>query len=110
MTTAQRVENILKASKDARNSDKDMLIIYMQKSGMNLSQEQVKKFKELPAFETLTRIRRKLQEEGKYPASSEVDTIRFEKYKSVKSNIKGASISQTEIVLNDGRRVMPWGE
>lgn len=36
MKTSFRVENILQASRAARNSDKELLIIYMQKSGMNL--------------------------------------------------------------------------
>lgn len=94
MTIAQRVENILRASKAARNSDTELQIIYMQKSGMNLSEAQKQKFRELPHMETIRRTRQKLQEQGKYPADEEVNEARFEKYKQVKQNINYDSPEQ----------------
>lgn len=80
MNTAQRVENILRAVPRTRNSDTELLLIFMQKSGMELSDRQVAKFKQLPSAETITRVRRKLQEEGKYPASKAVEDERFNKF------------------------------
>lgn len=96
MNVAQRVEAILNLSRMARNSDTELLIIYMQKSGMSLTKEQVALFRKLPAFETITRVRRKLQEEGKYVADKEVENARYNKFVNVKDNI--ASTPSNRIV------------
>lgn len=87
MTITERVANILRVSKEARNSDKELLIIYFQKSGMNLSDEQIKMFRKMPSTETLRRIRQKMQQEGKYPADEIVNEMRFKKYKTMRSEI-----------------------
>jgi hypothetical protein len=81
MTIKERVENLLKASVKARNSDIELLILYMQKSGMELSEKQIEIFRKMPSAETITRIRRKLQEEGKYEASDAVNQARYDKMK-----------------------------
>ena len=108
MKISERVTNILKASYSARNSDKDLLLIYMQKSGMNLTPEQVKVFKELPAFETITRVRRVLQEQGKYPPSEQALEARYQKYKTVKEGIHD---EDPETLLEaKGYKVLPFGE
>lgn len=87
MNVTQRVEAILKAVPATRDSDTELLIIYMQKAGMELSDRQIAKFKQLPSMETIRRIRQKLQEQGKYPASKAVDKARFEKYRKVRGSI-----------------------
>jgi hypothetical protein len=51
----------------------------MQKSGMELTPKQVEIFKNMPSAETITRIRRKLQEQGKYEADENVQKERYEK-------------------------------
>lgn len=84
MKTSDRVEAILQVSRLARNSDKELLIIYMQKSGMNLTSQQVEIFKNMPSAETITRARRQLQEAGKYPVDVEVDSKRFDIYQQMK--------------------------
>lgn len=84
MKTSDRVEYILQASRRARNSDKELLIIYMQKSGMSLSPQQIEVFRKMPSAKTITRVRRQLQEQGKYPADEEVDNGRYEKYQEMK--------------------------
>lgn len=108
MTIKQRVENILRASRMARNSDTELQIIYMQKSGMNLSQEQQQKFRELPSMETIRRIRQKLQEEGKYPADAEVEEARYQKFKEVKQNIQTDDVEK--LLESQGYRILPYGE
>lgn len=84
MKTSQRVENILIASQRARNSDKYLLIIYMQRSGMHLTKEQIRIFEDMPSAETITRVRRQLQEQGKYPATKQVDDARFDKFQAMR--------------------------
>lgn len=81
MKISTRVENILRVSKAARNSDTELIIIYMQKSGMELTPKQVEVFKNLPSLETITRVRRQLQEQGKYEASEAVQEARYQKFK-----------------------------
>lgn len=108
MKVTDQVENILRVSQKARNSDKELMIIYMQKFGMELSEKQIDLFRQMPAFETIRRIRQKLQEEGKYPASKEVDNARFEKYKQVRGEI---GVGDPEQLLEaKGYRVIPFGE
>lgn len=109
MTIKQQVENILRAVPSARNSDDELQIIYMQKAGMNLSPKQIEVFKQLPSMETIRRIRQKLQEEGKYPASENVNEARYNKFKKVRSTIKDSSPEYVETVLEDGRIVLPDG-
>lgn len=91
MNVSQRVESILKASVDSRNSDTELLIIYMLKSGMELTPKQIKIFKEMPSMETITRARRQLQEQGKYEASEEVNEARYEKMKEFQGEYADAN-------------------
>lgn len=108
MTIKQQVENILRASRLARNSDSELQIIYMQKAGMNLTPEQVETFKSLPSMETIRRIRQKLQEDGKYPADAEVEEARYQKFKEVKQNIQTDDVEK--LLEKQGYRVLPYGQ
>ena len=108
MTTTQRVESILEHSRQARNSDIALQIIYLQKAGMNLSPTQIEVYKTLPAMQTVCRIRRELQAEGKYPADKEVEEERYRKFKNVRENIK---IEDPEKLLEaQGYTIFPYGE
>ena len=75
----------------ARNSDRELIIIYMQKFGMNLTPQQIQKFRDMPSVETIRRVRQKLQEQGKFPADQAVDDARFSKYQNVRANIVSES-------------------
>lgn len=108
MKISQQVENILKVSREARNSDKELLIIYMQKFGMNLSEEQKDTFRNMPSTETIRRTRQQLQQECKYPADESVDQARFDKFKEVKQNIKYES--PESLLEAQGYKVLPFGE
>lgn len=115
MTIKQRVENILRVSRLARNSDTELQIIYMQKSGMNLTPEQIQTFKNLPSMETIRRIRQKLQEEGKFPADAEVEEARYQKFKEVTQAIskfkdKDSSEEIEKLLESQGYRILPYGE
>ena len=109
MTIKQRVENILRASRQARNSDIELQIIYMQKSGMELTEKQIQTLKSLPAMETIRRIRQKLQEDGEYPPAEAVNEARYNKYKYVRSNIKSSN-SPEKYLESNGYRVLPYGQ
>lgn len=109
MTETERVEGILKASKQARNSDKELILIYMQKAGMDLDQRQLNIFRDLPAFETLRRIRQKLQESGKYEADKPVKENRKFKAMQMQQQAPSFSANGLEQTLN-GQVILPWGQ
>lgn len=88
MKISDQVEAILKASHAARNSDRELLIIYMQKFGLELSDKQQALFRKMPSTETIRRTRQALQEQGKYPADEAVDNARFEKFRKMKYEYK----------------------
>ena len=90
MTITQQVRNILSASREARNDDKVLQVIYMQKCGMNLSDEQIATFKRMPQLWTVRRIRQHLQEKGEYPADEIVNEKRYETFKNVRQNVSFA--------------------
>jgi hypothetical protein len=86
MTTKQRVANILAVSHEARCSDKALLIIFMQKAGMNLTPSQIQIFRKLNT-ESIRRQRQILQhDEGKYPADENVDKARYDRFKEIRGN------------------------
>lgn len=66
MKISSTVEEILRYSREARNSDKELLIKMMEHYGLCLTVAQKEIFKAMPSTETVRRIRQKFQEEGKY--------------------------------------------
>ena len=72
---ADRVKEILSRNLSARNSDKYLLLDYLQEQGVNFTPEQTEIFLSVN-FESITRVRRKLQEEGKYLADPEIEKQR----------------------------------
>ena len=70
------VEQVLQDSPRSRNSDKWLLIRTMQKYGLNLAPAQEQIFLDMPAYETITRERRKFQEAGLYPATTQTAQAR----------------------------------
>ncbi len=108
MNVTHQVENILKASRSARNSDKSLWLIYAQKSGLNLSESQIETFKSMPSFETIRRTRQKIQEHGKYPADNDINEARYSKFVNVKANI---NYDDPEKLLEDqGYNILPFGQ
>lgn len=63
------VEEIIAVDQRARDDDKWLIYRVYKEYGVEIPYE---KLKTLPAFESITRCRRKLQEVGQYPASVEV--------------------------------------
>lgn len=108
MRISEQVEGILRVSRAARNSDRELLLIYFQKFGMDLSPRQIELFRQMPSTETIRRTRQSLQEKGKYPADQAVEEARFEKYKAVK---QGIGYETPEALLEQqGYTVLEWGE
>lgn len=106
MTTSERVLAILKAAKQTRNSDKELWIIYAQKSGVGLSPEQIEKVRDMPEFETLRRVRQKIQQDGKYEADPEIKKERSHKAMIMQQTSPILSAEQMETTLK--YRVLDW--
>lgn len=99
MTTTDRIKAILSASEAARNSDTALWLIYAQKSGLNLSSEQVEVFKNMPSPETIRRTRQKIQEEGHYLPSATVGRERKLRSYVMRQNIPGAKPEKVEKII-----------
>lgn len=108
MTTTERIENILRTSSAARNSDLELWLVYAAKSGLNLSESQVRVLQDMPSMETIRRTRQKFQEQGKYPADEAVNEARYQKFKEVKQEIKYQD--PEKLLEAQGYHIKEWGE
>lgn len=86
MKVSQLVEDALKRWPQTRDSDKKLILAVWSEQGLRLTPEQKKLFYQVASPESITRCRRKLQEQGKYPASKSVEEQRFKKFKEYKDN------------------------
>ncbi len=108
MSVTKDVENLLRDYSVCRDSDKALLVYYLQSKGMNLTKEQMLLFKKLPSMETIRRTRQVLQERGKYPASPKVEEARYEKYKEMRYNIQ--QDDPEKILESKGYVIREWGQ
>lgn len=110
MTITEQVRNLLAYSEKARDSDKVLIGLYLRRAGVELDNRQIDQLMNLPSFETITRIRRKLQESGEFQPSPEVAKERKLKSYAVQQNAPNASPERIEQVLRDGSKVsLPSG-
>jgi len=103
MKVSQVVASILETNRQSRNSDKELQIQFMNRMGMDLSEYQMRTFREMPTLETVRRIRQKYQENGKYLADQKIGKER--KFKSMRMQ-QIAPIAKPEYI----QRVLEWGE
>ena len=101
MRTAIIVERILATTPAARNSDKELLLATWEAFGLQLTFTQQQQFLGLPSSESITRVRRKLQEQGRYPATERIKKTRELKSMIVQQNMPTASINTAERVLEE---------
>lgn len=94
------VEKALQNYPETRDNDRKLMLVvwwYQNK-------EYNKNFKEFFLHdaihpETIRRTRAKFQQEGKYPASKEVDEAKFNKFQQVKRDIVHAHAEETQQIL-----------
>lgn len=109
MTITQKIQAILEHVPATRNSDTELLLIYMQKSGMELTPKQVEIFKNMPSAETIRRTRQKIQQVGKYTAAPEIKAARDYKAIQTRRTIPFMQPDDVERAF-DGRIILPFGE
>lgn len=108
MTISNRIENIMKVSDKARNSDKYLWIIYAQKSGVELTEQQIDKIMDMPSFETLRRCRQQLQHDGLYEANPKVKAERKEKAELIRGAVPYGNNELLEELIN--KEVPDWAK
>jgi hypothetical protein len=82
-TVRDFVEEVMREDERSRNDDKWLIIQTLRKMGFDVYID-YDQLEELPAFETITRCRRKIQEEGELQADSEVRKVRSENEEEMK--------------------------
>lgn len=87
MGIADNVRRILATNVAARNSDRELLIAYMDLCNMNLSSVQKDKFRSMPSMETIRRTRQALQANGLYLASPKIAKERKFKAMTVQQRV-----------------------
>ena len=63
MTLKEKIKKLLEINPRLRNSDKELLLHIFRIKGVGLTDKQEQMIRDLPAFESITRARRKAQEE-----------------------------------------------
>lgn len=99
------VENHLKYSREARNSDKELHIRMLEQYGVCLTEHQKHLFKAMPSMETITRIRRKFQEKGQYPADQVIADDRH--FRSLRMQQMNPSVGNIERVT-EAPKAISW--
>lgn len=99
MKISDQVRRILANNIQARNSDRELLLAYMEIEGMELSPKQKEIFRHMPSMETIRRIRQKLQEGGQYLANKNIAAERTFKSYSMQQNAPIAKPETLERII-----------
>lgn len=79
------VREILLEKPETRDSDRKLMLEAWDRGGLHLTDKQRQLFMKLPSAESLTRARRKLQENGALRGKPEVTQARIEQAKAFKT-------------------------
>ncbi len=104
---SDEVERILTVNPETRDSDNVLLLEFLQKIGANLTPYQEHIFKSV-SFESITRCRRKLQEEGKFLPSPAVAKQRRLKSYIVQQNIPKTKAEKVPELISKQPQELPF--
>jgi hypothetical protein len=90
MRTKKLVERVLSQKPEARDDDKLLMLEIWEMQGLCFSETQKKAFRRASSPESIRRTRQKLQEEGQYKASKEVEEQRYQMYVEARDAIPTA--------------------
>lgn len=76
----REVEGLMRLDTNFRNNDKALVLQVWRNHGLELSPEQIERFKMAPSVDSILRRRRELS--SKYPPTKEVLEQRYKHYKS----------------------------
>ena len=83
------VSSILEVDERARNNDAYLVLRVLHEKGFNVTVDDMDDLDSMPSFESITRVRRKLQEQGVYPSSKGVQVNRRLAELDMRDNIVG---------------------
>jgi len=113
MNTGNLVRRILDRSLRARDSDNVLIMQVLESVGMNLTQEQKEIFHSV-SFESITRARRKFQQNGEYMPSPEVARQRRLKSYIVEQQAPESSPEHLQQLIQDQPKpigkAIPWND
>lgn len=101
LTTAKRVLYLLHHYPETRSSDKVLILRFLEKLGIDLTEDQVEVLMSVN-LESITRARRKIQEDGRYPATPEVQAERQQKAGDVRQIAPRADVEQLTNTIERG--------
>jgi hypothetical protein len=97
-TITPLVERALTAWPETRDSDRKLILAVWWLQDNDYEQHFRSFFLNKAIMpDTITRCRRKLQEQGKYPASKEVENARFNKFKAVR---EAAPVREIDYIMS----------
>lgn len=100
MIVSKLVERILSQDEASRSNDKRLWLAVAKYYGLEFTKEQMSKFFDMPSFETVRRIRQKLQEQGSYQASPEVARHRRWRGMQVQQKIPATNPDRVDRLIN----------
>lgn len=100
MKTVQIIKNILGNDRQARNSDRHLMLKVWEWQGLFLSESQRAKFMEVASAESIRRTRQKLQEDGAYPADQVIGATRRFKGAQVQQNMPVTDADDVENLVS----------
>lgn len=83
----QEVKRVLRDYPETRDSDTELIFQVWEVYGLELTPEQKSIAKAIPKTESITRCRRKLQEQGLYKAKRQVERVRKQKASMIREQI-----------------------
>lgn len=102
------VAHILRTSEEARNSDTELLIQFLELQGFGkMSEAQKLAFRKV-SFESITRARRKFQEEGQFLPNEKVGKQRRLKSMIVQQNAPTARPARIQQLADEQPKAVPW--
>lgn len=83
----QEVKQVLRDYPETRDSDTELVARVWEMYGLEFTPEQRRLITVIPKTESITRCRRKLQEQGLYKAKRQVERIRKQKASMIREHI-----------------------
>lgn len=100
---AKQIESVLRQDPRARDSDNVLIVHMLQLHGAKLTAEQIQVLCNFN-FESITRARRKIQEEGRYLPSPAVAQARGLKAQAVAAVAREATPAEMQAAVEEGLR------
>lgn len=101
------VERVLSNSENARNSDKELIIEVLEQLGMDFTERELHIIRSVN-FESIRRMRQKLNEQGKYLPRPEVARQRRLKSMIVQQNAPQAKPEYLNKLVDDQPKAISW--